>query len=141
MELNNLVGKHYLMGVDFENTNVGYNDAQQINFVLDGKTYSATEDPEDGYRSCMKMILECQTAVKNLFYPVEVVGSMDEKGEIIEFRSVKSGQIILRVGTDCSDNYYPWFVAQFTPENIPTIKEEIIICRKANGRMLRPIEI
>jgi len=127
MELKELVGKHILTGVDFETIQLPEDawepEAQGINFVLDGKTYTAIEDPEDGYRSCMEKIFVSDKKIKNTFEAVEVVGSMKPEGdyevnETIQFIDTKNGKLVLEVGTDNIDDYYPYFVANFTPENI-----------------------
>ena len=133
MELKDLVGRHWLSGVDFETEkDTGYdkNDAQVINFILDGETYTATEDPSDGYRSCLSDIYKSRKRIKNSFYSIEVIGSMDD--EIIEFKAIQNEKIVLSVGTANSDDYYPSFVANFIPENIPPF------VAKRRGRYLRP---
>ena len=56
MELKDLVGEHELSGVDTTTERVKpYGDYYEVvRFVIDGKTYKATEDPNDGYRSYLK---------------------------------------------------------------------------------------
>lgn len=127
MELKDLVGLHFLTGVDFENFETGgyYNwDAQVVNFVLDGITYTATEDPEDGYRSCMREIKVSDFRVTNIFPAIQVLGVMRRRefssydSDIIDFYDTKNGKPVLSVGTDNLDNYYPSFVSDFQPENM-----------------------
>ena len=111
VSLEALVGKHVLSGVSTGSDG----DANAISFVLDGTAYTATEDPDDGYRSCMRDI-RVGGEVANLFPPAEVVGTIDD--EILTFRDTATGKDVLRVGTDHSDSYYSWFVSEFTPENM-----------------------
>lgn len=124
-ELKDLVGEHILTGVDMSQLapgEVGYNnsyDASQcINFVLDGVTYTAIEDPDDGYRSSMADLIVSDHKVTNTFDGVRVVGRI-AYDNVIEFTAVENGKKVLSVGTDESDGYYPSFVAYWQPENLP----------------------
>ncbi len=127
MELNDLVGKHVLSGVDMvtkpNNDNFWNDSCEVINFVLDSVTYTAVEDPEDGYRSCMRDIYVSETEVVNNFPSQEVVGVMRQpsvynKHDVIDFIDTTTGKIVLSVGTTDIDDYYPGWVAVFTPENM-----------------------
>lgn len=126
MELNELVGMHQLTGVDLDNASIktwgdNFENCQVINFVLDGQTYTATEDPEDGYRSCMREIVASDHEVKNKF-SCEVLGKMREdkyeKNDVLELIDAITGKVVLSVGTGNTDDYYPYWVAEFTPENM-----------------------
>jgi len=130
IDMQSLVGKHLLSGVDESQLEVKHwgnvENCQCINFILDGITYTAIEDPSDGYRSAMEKIIVSGTKVTNVFEPVEVVVSYREKTEgyfngkcdILDFTDTKSGKRVLEIGTDNSDYYYPSFVACWTPENL-----------------------
>jgi hypothetical protein len=128
MELKELVGEHVLSGVDMDNSKVkmwgeNFEDCEVIRFVLDGKTYTATEDPEDGYRSCMKDIVVSEEVVSNSFFGVDVVASMRENepcevNDVLVLTDTKTGKIVLEVGTENTDDYYPCWVANFVPENM-----------------------
>lgn len=129
MELRDLVGPHKLSGVDMSNEHIkrewgdSFEDCQVINFTLDRKTYTAIEDPSDGYRSSMNEIKESEVVIKNKFKPVKVIGRMREDdrfevNEILDLIDEKTGKIVLSVGTSNTDDYYPSFVAEFTPENM-----------------------
>ena len=119
MELKDLIGLHELSGVD--TTIEG--DAEVVRFVLDGKTYKATEDPNDGYRSYLKELEVTDEVTSNNFPPQKVLGKM--KGDdthlvhdIIQFIDVITSKIVLEVGTDESDSYYPYCVLYWSPENL-----------------------
>lgn len=125
VELKDLIGEHLLTGCDESTKQIQeYGELQDcgvINFTLDGKTYSACEDPNDGYRSSMREIIESETPTTNTFPPVKVSAQLavpaSDGSNILELTCLATGKIVLRVGTDNSDDYYPSWVASFTPEN------------------------
>lgn len=125
MELKDLVGEHELSGVDSgilkaDRESYQYEDASTLLFILDGKTYRVTEDPSDGYRSMMRDIEEVSdAAVANRFAPVRVMGIYREEScDILELHDLKSGNLVLRIGTENTDDYYPYFVSEFMPERM-----------------------
>ena len=128
MELKDLVGEHVLSGVDFlvskmETYLDRYEDCEVVNFILDGVTYTAIEDPEDGYRSCMKEINVSDAAITNNFPGQCVIATMRpdedyEKNDILDLIDAVTGKVVLSVGTENTDNYYPYWVALFSPENM-----------------------
>jgi hypothetical protein len=131
IELESLVGEHELSGVDYikseempsEYDFSGPYSASVIRFVLDGKVYTAREDDNDGYRSCMRDLVE-GGEVKNTFAPQRVLcslrteGTYGNKDYTLVMRDVVTGKEVLEVGTDSTDDYYPSFVANFRPENM-----------------------
>ena len=129
MELEKLVGRYLLDAVDFseesvkENYGDGFEDCSVCRFRINSVVYIAAEDPDDGYRSSMKQLKEDKTAImKNSFPPTDVIGNYRTKGrwgdedDVIEFIDVKTGKIVLEVGTESVDDYYPCYVASFHPE-------------------------
>lgn len=132
MELKDLVGKHKLNAVDFSEESIKrwgdiFEDCQVCRFRLDGVVYLAVEDPDDGYRSAMRELnIDENAKMKNLFNAVDVVARYRTKGiydndsiyDILEIINADSGAIILSVGTESIDGYYPEYVARFHPENI-----------------------
>ena len=128
MELKDLIGRHMLDAVDFDSEKIRmwgdvYEDCEVMRFRLDGKVYTAIEDPEDGYRSSMSELTVSDDLMKNSFAPVEVLGRVKGSNgddDILELLNVTTGKVIIEVGTDYSDDYYPSpsFVANFQPENI-----------------------
>jgi hypothetical protein len=123
MKIEDFKGKHFLTGVEFgeikSNDKWGDN-ANTIDFILDGKTFSAVEDPDDGYRSSMEDIVENRDGViiKNTFSQIEVLGVIRKDEDIIDFIDTITGRKVLSIGTDYSDYYYPSFVCDFIPENM-----------------------
>ena len=131
MELKELVGLKTLTGVSNSNEPLdngwGENetyDAQTFTFILDGITYTASEDNNDGYRSAMGELFVDKFKCKNTFEPVQVLCVHKDKSnygydnaDILVLYGM-NGKVILEVGTDNSDDYYPSFVSVFYPENI-----------------------
>lgn len=123
-ELADLVGTHVLDAVDFSQEHVGsagyIEDAESMRFRLDGVVYVAVEDPNDGYRSCLDKIFVGEGPMHNEFQPHKVVCNMrDTHGEdILDIVDATTGKIVISVGTDGTDDYYPGFVSIFNPENL-----------------------
>jgi hypothetical protein len=128
MELKDLVGEHELSGVDTTTERVKqygdyYEDCEVVRFVIDGKTYKATEDPDDGYRSYLKELEVTDEKVTNSFPPQKVIGKMKddsewEKNDTIQFIDATTGKVVLEAGTDNTDDYYPYCVLHWSPENL-----------------------
>lgn len=124
MELKELVGEHVLSGVDMGTKSIQqygerYEDCRVINFVLDGKTYTAIAD---GYRS-MNEIKESEEPVSNVFEGQRVLAKMRdddryETNDVLELVDLQTGKVVLSVGTGNTDDYYTYLVAEFTPENM-----------------------
>lgn len=129
VDFDSLVGTHTLTGVDFDviprNEDAGmWDDANSMAFVLDGQVYVAVENPDDGYRSSLRHLIRVPDAtVKNAFAPCTVNGVIRVNGQwsvcdIIDFFDVTTEKVVLSVGTDNTDDYYPSCVMQFTPEHM-----------------------
>lgn len=128
VSLESLVGEHTLDAVDSSNVQVekwgGFEDAEVFRFRLDGKVYTAVEDPSDGYRSMMEKLYVSDEPMTNTFQPVRVVGRYRDKydygasAEILELIDVANGKVVLTVGTENSDDYYPYFKAEWSPESL-----------------------
>ena len=126
MELKDLVGEHMLDAVDFSNEQVKtwgdeFEACQVMRFRIDGKVYTATEDPSDGYRSSMSEITVGDWQMTNVFQPVRVVGrhrtayEYGGSSDVLELIDAGTGKTVIEVGTDDDDDYYPSFVANFDP--------------------------
>ena len=125
VDLESLVGEHKLSGVDpgvtVQVDRWGRTETvNAVRFRLDGKTYTAAENPDDGYRSSMDELRVGDEPVQNRWRAVRVVGSMRGRGcceehDVLELRDVKTGKVVLAVGTGNSNDYYPYFVGEFDP--------------------------
>lgn len=129
VELNWFVGKTFdLTGVGSEQVRLteGYrsdDDATHFSFVLDGKCYTAMEDPSDGYRSSLRQVAVTKgTKITNRFAPVKVTARRGDAGsfesEIVELVDVVTGKVVIEFGTSNTDDYYPSFVGSFSPKNM-----------------------
>ena len=105
-------------------------DANGYVFILDGKTYVVFEDPEDGYRSCGKICEAKNGEICTNIFPeqkvlVKYINGIKEddwcnyKIWYYEFRNPKTKKLILKIGTDNYDDYYPMSIFEYHPENLP----------------------
>lgn len=126
--LESLVGEHELSGVDFGEVEItdGYNKGETSNtcmFVLDGVVYTAAEDPNDGYRSHMRALI-IGGEVANRFPPQRVLCSMQTKSDdhseddLLVMRDAVTGKSVLTIGTSNTDDYYPYYTAEFDPTSM-----------------------
>lgn len=130
MELKDLIGLHKLSGVtnDMKKFTQTWDkdetyDAEALTFILDGVAYTALEDHNDGYRSSMQDLKINEYECLNKFDAVDVFCiHYDKRGynhcDILDIYDLKTAKVILSIGTDNSDDYYPSFVAYFQPENM-----------------------
>ncbi len=132
-------GKHLLSGV--QEFHLDENDERNwawwgvidgYAIVVDGKTYLAIEDPDDGYRSYAYITVPENFVVEvtNQFEPqIVYVHNFHDTGEEedgwmtrdeygIRFDN-QYGQTVLSVSTDHSDSYYPIGMVEYNPENLP----------------------
>lgn len=104
-----LVGKkHKFYGVD------------NNQFKLDKVVYEAIEDESDGYRSYMDSVI-AKDVEKSIFFQraisdVWLVQEDDGYFDGYKLIDVADGHIWLRFGTDKSEDYYPWFVFEYSPK-------------------------
>lgn len=127
VDLKSLVGEHVLDAVDESTEKVkrwgdNFEVSNVIRFRLDGKVYTAVENPDDGYRSSMEKIFVSDDEMKNVFPPQRVLGIHRTKGEysdvddVLELRDIVTGGLVLEVGTSNVEDYYPCFVGRFDPK-------------------------
>lgn len=130
-EFDNIIseGWHELSGFCEVRTKI-YEWGEEVDGLVirvDGKNYLCYEDPSDGYRSysCFDVTdKECT----NTFPPQRLMVKLyaydkhgqDEAG--IAFYN-SDLDLVLRVGTDRYDGYYPVAVLEWHPENLPINKK------------------
>lgn len=123
--LESLVGISKLTGVSFVEVKAEYGQsANTCTFVLDDVTYTAVEDPNDGYRSslssldvggeCSNMFTPCFVSCRYRVKHEEEYNSGD--CEILEMKDIFTDEIVLEIGTSRTDDYYPSCVMSFHPE-------------------------
>ena len=123
ISLDDLAGKHLLSGVEydvpgkFEANHYGMT-LNNIGFILDDVLFIAIEDSNDGYRSMLdRLVLDFDLSkIKNRFNPIDVVCVIDD--DVLSIIDIANGQVVLRVGTDFTDSYYPMFIQLWMPENL-----------------------
>jgi hypothetical protein len=119
VKFESLVGEQYLSGCDMDAVSVddGYRSesANVMRFVLNGITYKAIEDPDDGYRSTCGVLEMSYDKVPNMFNPHKVYVRMNEHEDIMEIIDLVTNQVVLELGTDHSDSYYPFCVMRWNP--------------------------
>lgn len=103
-----------------------YEQCQCIRFKIDGVVYVAMEDPSDGYRSYLGELKIDDEEIKNPFSGVEVKGVYRTKSggdswsaqrcSIMDFVDTTTNEVVMSIGTDNDDDYYPWFVGYFDPK-------------------------
>lgn len=128
-KLEDLVGTHKMKQTPITDVRHPFDpDASGIAFSLGDATYMVFEDGNDGYRSAAGPLLGFIGRYYELggrggeYCDLDVVCSwVTERAgshyacEILEVRLASTGDLILEVGTKNSDDYYPWFVASWTP--------------------------
>lgn len=132
VELKSLKGKHILTSVDMDTKkDDDGDDCDRVMFTLDDVVYAAIEDASDGYRSNLESFQIVNEFPTNVFDGVEVVCMWLTDGshggddcEILEIVNATTGDVILRVGVDNVDDYYPRFVCNFSAEAIGEVKLE-----------------
>jgi hypothetical protein len=130
-------GVHLLTGVDEFRIETEWDHIDGWAIILDGKTYIAYYDPDDGYRSYAGFREatdeECKSInIINRFPPQEVFSTayrerIEEDGwcqvDAEKFRLLNfCGGIVLEVSTDYSEDYYPRGHVEYNPENLPINK-------------------
>jgi len=119
VELEDLVGRHMLDAINYDLDNS--EEANIFMFRLNGVVFIATEDPDDGWRSCLGDIKASKDRkMTNIFRPIEVIGVHEDNGycDILKLIDVANDKVVLEVGTENTDDYYPYFVGRFCPENM-----------------------
>lgn len=107
--------KVLLEGLDYE--------GDSIFFQLDDIVYSVHEDECDGYRNYHDgFYIREDYKLRNTFYPKDVrVFTHNDGSDEFLFITSKSGETVLRVGTENYDDYYPMFVCNYHPEALGAV--------------------
>lgn len=129
MDLKDLVGIHSLTGIKrgrglyLENF-CGYKEETEfVAFRLDGVTYLAIENPDDGYRSyCEDLVVDNSIELTEI-PRTDVICVMKpdgyyEKKDILLVLDERTLSCVLEVGTANTDDYYPYCVMSWHPENL-----------------------
>lgn len=126
-------GTHLFSGVADVNVQVGWPEDEEyadgIVMTIDGHDWLVYADPDDGYRSygCLMM---CDGKYKVPQFPAQLVHiknyheeGEDDGGWPIDYDKMvmtgRNGRLILEIGTDHSDQWYPHAIFYYNPENLP----------------------
>ena len=134
MELKDLCGQHVLQGVDYgikytrDSRYGGTEEVTGILFRMDGVSYLAIEDPDDGYRSRCEELVVVKEIPKIKLPDVPVVCSMMEdnhfeRNDVLVVRDSQTGEVVLEVGTKNWDDWYPYCHFEYHPENLACNQE------------------
>lgn len=128
MKIKELVGVHKLQGIETGTRPAtfvwsGATDCNYIKFRLDGVTYIAIENPDDGYRTFIEEIQvvdeDCEIKLPNIDVRCTMRPDTSiEKMDVLEFWDFKTKLCVLAVGTQNIDDYYPLAVMEYYPENM-----------------------
>lgn len=123
MEFKDLVGQQILNGFDRETITVRGEDAEVCYLDLGGTVYRVSEDPDDGYRSSADgpKIVTDHVMVNRFRYSVMVTAEHRDKdrwgaSDVLVLRSQRTNEVVLEIGTDNIDDYYPSYVCNWSPE-------------------------
>jgi hypothetical protein len=116
--MDNFISFDYFLNKEFDFYGVDGNC-----FKLDDFIYEAIEDDEDGYRSHLEGLEDVTNKYNNLVFfktPIAKVKCVIMDDEYCDtFKGIhfidNNNHVWLKVGTDHSDDYYPWFVFQYEP--------------------------
>lgn len=121
-------GMVYLSGIDKYSKETEYGHFEEgVLVTINDKNYLFLCDPEDGYRS-YGCIRETKQKPKFTFPPQKLTAKnihivTDEEGYTIEqdflLLTNDKHQIVLKIGTDYTDDYYPQAIWEYHPEFLP----------------------
>lgn len=127
MTLEDLKGNHILSGIEVGTRKIKVfsweEDCSYIKFILDGTTYLAVENPDDGYRSYMEELQIVDEKCEVKLPDIKVCCHMREnskyaENDILVFIDSVNGEEILAIGTANTDDYYPYCVMEYSPEKM-----------------------
>ena len=125
MQLKELKGNRKFYGIEFSQEDTRYGTSNIVLLGLDNQVYKISDDPDDGYRSFMDEKIEIlqNHTFQNTFPPMKVAIQWVEIKSKDSFTGIHvldafSQQPVLILGTDYSDNYCPFAVSEYTPENL-----------------------
>lgn len=103
---------------------------EAVVLTIDGQDYIAHPDPDDGYRS-YATIYATDKPIQRFFFPEQDVMIKNyhvdavvddyfyDRKDWLEILNPETNELILSVGTDYSDSYYPMAIFKYNPENLP----------------------
>lgn len=126
VKLSSLTGRHKLSGVELgvmHDMSIN-EDRNYVKFTLDNVHYLAVENPDDGYRSYCEDLIVTEQPPLFSFDPQDMHCSMKESlpgcfgNDILVMRDACNGEVVLEIGTDAVDDWYPCCYFHYKPENM-----------------------
>ena len=129
-QLSDLVGEHTMEAVPRLDVRHPFDpDASGAAFTLSGNTYLVFEDPYDGYRSMASPLLGFighayqlggSGNTEYLRPPLKVFCTMEGEGSGVLTMRDERGQVVFEIGTNNADDYYPSYIARWSPPSVRT---------------------
>lgn len=89
-------------------------------FRLDGVVYEAIEDPDDGFRSMLECVRVVDAGGRPFFATpvarVTVRASAGADSDTWDLVDAEDGHVWLSLGTESTNDYYPWFQFEYSPK-------------------------
>lgn len=104
----------------------------EYTFRLGDLTFEVIEDSNDGYRSCIQELVIRENLRPTFQEKVFIIDGKEVMSDDFEGIALLSDmkEIILLIGTNYTDYYYPYVVFEFHPENMicnkPTLEEMLM---------------
>lgn len=124
MKLEDLCGDRTLNAIRTDVRHPFDADANGVAIELDNHVIFIFEDPSDGYRSSAATPLFglgslYEYAATPVYIRVPVTVAMRTgTSEGIQLTDRRNGKVVLEVGTDNTDDYYPSYICNWMPQNI-----------------------
>lgn len=99
-------------------------------FKLGDVIFEAIEDPSDGYRSYLDTIVLSSGGIfsKQPLAYVQILHKETGSEDGYSLFSPETGHVWLWVGTESTDDYYPYFVFNYTPDTTQTSYANTLLC-------------
>lgn len=128
-------GKYLLSGVDeYQSTNTLVENINGVVLILNGEKYIMAEDQCDGYRSYGVIFKDEDVECINTFPPQEVIiesklteipgDFISEVNEMMTIKNPFNNEVIIELGTENMDDWYPMGIFHYYPENLPINKSK-----------------
>ena len=123
-------GKHKFSGIEpYARPSDYWGECEGYYIVIDDTVYAFERDPDDGGRSYGNLYIPENISVndiKNRFPAEDVIITLynRDKSDSYEDKrfytivNAETGKVILKIGTDYTESYYPVAICHYYPENI-----------------------
>lgn len=134
-------GTHKFSGIE------PYKDSEGYFIIIDNVLYAFECDPDDGFRSYGNLYIPRNISVndiKNRFPAQDVIITLHDnkrcddsyKKQFYTIINAKTGKLILKIGTDYTDDYYPVAICHYYPENMTINQQTFNITDTSNNNYI-----